>query len=202
LNSATVASSTPDPDSSDNTSGVTTSVGPPLPTDADLEVSKTGTPASAPSGTQVTYTLTAVNHGPAGASNVVLTDTLPAGVELVSATASAGSCAGSNPVTCTAASLASGSTLTATIVAPVLPSASGTLVDTATATSDQSDPNPTNNSAAAQTTAPAQADLHLTKSISPSAPKNGEALSYTLTVTNAGPSKATNVTLVELLPAA
>src|SRR5262249_2840955 len=81
-NSAPVASSTPDPDPSDDTSSATTSVGPPPPTDADLEVSKTGTPASAPSGTQVTYTLTVVNHGPASASNVVLSDTLPAGVQI------------------------------------------------------------------------------------------------------------------------
>ncbi len=102
VNSATVASSTPDPDPSDNTGGATTEVGPVPPTDADLEVSKVGTPASAASGTQVTYTLTVMNHGPAAASNVVLTDSLPAGVQLVSATAAAGACTGSNPVTCTA----------------------------------------------------------------------------------------------------
>src|SRR5262249_57247809 len=47
-----------------------------------------------------------------------------------------------------------------------------------------------------------QADLHLTKSVSPAQPKNGEAVSYTLTVTNAGPSKATNVTVVDPLPGA
>ena len=201
-NSATVASSTPDPDPSDNTSGVTTSVGPPPPADADLEVSKTGTPASAPSGTQVTYTLTVVNHGPASASNVVLTDTLPAGVQLVSATATAGSCTGSNPVTCTVPVLFNGATVTATIVVRVLPTATGALVDTATVRSDQPDPVATNNSATAQTTVPAQADLHLMKSVSPAQPKNGEALSYTLVVTNAGPSKASNVTVVDPLPAA
>src|SRR5262249_45580090 len=140
--------------------------------------------------------------GPASANNVVLSDTLPAGVQLVSATASAGSCAGSNPVTCTTATLASGSTLTATIVVRVLPGASGSLIDTATVKSDQLDPNSVNNSATAQTTVPTQADLHLTKSVSPAQPKNGEALSYTLTVTNAGPSNATNVTVVDPLPGA
>ncbi len=205
VNSATVASSTPDPDASDDTGSVTTEVGlvsPPPPTDADLEVSKTGTPTSAASGTQVTYTLRVVNHGPASASNVLLTDTLPAGVQLVSATASAGACTGGNPITCTVASLASGGTLTATIVVRVLPSASGALVDTATVRSDQPDPVATNNGATAQTTVPAQADLHLTKSVSPAQPRNGEALSYTLTVTNAGPAKATNVTVVDPLPSA
>src|SRR5262249_60343281 len=98
------------------------------------EAGKTGTPASAPSGPQVTYTLTVVNHGPASASNVVLSDTLPAGVQLESSTASVGSCAGSNPVTCTVATLASGGTLTATIVVRVLPAATRARVDTAPVT--------------------------------------------------------------------
>ena len=202
VNGATVASSTPDPDPADNTSNATTEVGPLPPTDADIEVSKTGTPASAPSGTQVTYTLTAVNHGPDAASNVVLTDMLPAGVQLVSAIATAGGCTGGNPVTCTGATLASGDTLTATIVVRVLPAATGTLVDTATVRSDQPDPVGSNSTATAQTTVAAQADLHLTKTVSPAQPKNGEALDYTLTVTNAGPSKASNVTVVDPLPAA
>src|SRR5262249_17078267 len=149
VNTATVSSSTPDPDSSDDTGSATTTVGPgpppPPPTDADLEVGKTGTPTTAASDPLVTYTLTAVNPGPAAATNGGVSDAGAGGVQLVSATASPGACAGSNPVTCTVATLSSGQMLTATIVVRVLPSASGTLVDTATASSDQSDPDPTNN---------------------------------------------------------
>jgi len=41
-------------------------------------------------GTQLTYTLTVVNHGPATATNVAVADTLPAGVAYLSDTDAAG----------------------------------------------------------------------------------------------------------------
>ena len=51
-------------------------------------------------GTNLTYTLTVSNNRPDNASGVTLTDTLPAGVNLVSATPSQGNCAGTTTVIC------------------------------------------------------------------------------------------------------
>ena len=155
VNSATAASSTPDPDPSDNT-GSCDHGGRARTADrcgSRGQQGRYGT-ASAASGTQVTYTLTVMNHGPAAANNVVLTDSLPAGVQLVSATAAPGACTGTNPVTCTwPPPCPSGDTLTAMIVVRVLPGAyrdAGRHRDGQQP--DQPDPTPTNNTATAQTT--------------------------------------------------
>ncbi len=74
-NTAVVSSSTPDPDPSNNADTDQTPVQP----SADLSLVKTGSPASI-AGDLLTYTLLAVNAGPADAQNVILTDRLPAGL--------------------------------------------------------------------------------------------------------------------------
>ena len=68
--------------------------------------------------TPVTATMTVSNGGPAVATGVVLTDTLPADATVTSVTASQGACVISGAtVTCDLATLAVGSTATVTIVA-------------------------------------------------------------------------------------
>jgi uncharacterized repeat protein (TIGR01451 family) len=52
-----------------------------------------------------------------------------------------------------------------------------------------------------QTTAPASADLSLSKSGSPDPVLVGSMLTYTITITNGGPSAAVGVLLVDFLPA-
>ena len=56
----------------------------------DLDVSKMVTPTHPGENTLVTYTLTLENHGPSGATGVILTDTLPTDVTFVSGTGSQG----------------------------------------------------------------------------------------------------------------
>jgi uncharacterized repeat protein (TIGR01451 family) len=51
------------------------------------------------------------------------------------------------------------------------------------------------------TPAPAGADLGLTKTVSDSSPNVGDTITFTVTLTNAGPLKATNVTVGDPLPA-
>ena len=134
---------------------------------------------------------------------MVLTDSLPAGVALVSATASAGTCTGGTPVTCTLGTLAAQQPpVTALVTVRVLPTASGSLLDTAAVTSGTSDPVDANNTATARTSVVAQADLSLTKAVSPAQATVGQALSYALVVTNKGPAAATNVTVTDPLPGA
>jgi uncharacterized repeat protein (TIGR01451 family) len=120
------------------------------PRTANLELVKSDSPDPVPLGEDLTYTLTVANHGPSDASDVTATDTLPASVEFVSATASQGSClhmAGS--VTCDLGPLAEAATATITI--KVVPTATGTITNQASVESPQADDNPSDNSDTEQT---------------------------------------------------
>lgn len=115
---------------------------------ADLAITKTDKPDPAVAGSKLTYTLTVTNNGPNPATGVTISDTLPAGVAFVSASAGCSSAAGT--VTCNLGGLASGSSASVTIV--VRPSSPGTITNTASVTGGEPDPNPANNSASSTTT--------------------------------------------------
>src|SRR5690606_37796040 len=100
-NRATVTATSADPTPANNSAQATTTVI----ASADLAVATTG-PASAPAGTEVTLAVTVTNAGPSPAANVVVTDTLPAGLTFVSATGGASHSGG--VVTWSAATLAPG----------------------------------------------------------------------------------------------
>lgn len=107
LNAATVASVTPDPIPGNNTDDTTD----PITEDADLAITKTHPNQTFKAGDTVTFTLSIVNNGPSTAANVVATDTLPAGLEYVSADPglSGFSCTNSGQtVSCTASTLSIG----------------------------------------------------------------------------------------------
>jgi uncharacterized repeat protein (TIGR01451 family) len=90
------------------------------------------------SGNFLTYLITITNLGPDIASNVVLTDTLPAGVAYGSTAVSQGTnSASSGTVTCSFGTLGVGATATATI--QVIPGASGTIINAATVTAASTD---------------------------------------------------------------
>jgi uncharacterized repeat protein (TIGR01451 family) len=117
---------------------------------ADLSLTKTGSPNPVAVGTNLTYTISATNQGPAVATGVQVMDTPPGGAVFVSATPTQGECSGdSSGVTCSIGTLDVGSSATVTMV--VTPQTVGSVSNTATVTGDQSDPNPDNNSATAVT---------------------------------------------------
>ena len=195
INSVVVSSPTPDPDLSNNQDNEPTTVlGP---TDADLVVVKTDGPYAAVAGTRVSYTLSVTNRGPATATNVIVTDTLPAGATFVSGMT--GCSAGSAIVTCDAGSLAPGSS-TALGITIATPSAPGVIDDVATVSASEPDPIPSNNSEPEQTTLVARADVAIAET-GPASITAGSAVVYTLTMVNNGPSQADNVTVSDLDPA-
>ena len=120
---------------------------------ADLTIAKTAPASVLLDGTFV-YTVSVDNAGPSTASNVVVTDVLPAGVEFVSAVASVGTfTVVSNVVTWNLGTVAVADPVrTLQITVHVLPTAPATLVNTASVTSSTADPNSANNLVTTTTT--------------------------------------------------
>jgi uncharacterized repeat protein (TIGR01451 family) len=131
----------------------------------------------------------------------VLTDDLPTGVRFDSATPSQGSCAElAGRVTCDLGALPSGGS--ATVDLRVTPQQTGTLTNGAGITGNEGDPNSANDSDAEETAVSPAADLSITKSDAPDPVFVNQPLTYSLQVSNDGPSGATNVAVTDPLPAA
>lgn len=160
-NTASVAGGQSDPDTANNSATATTTVIGGTGANADLSISKSGSPDPVTAGSQLSYELGVRNSGPDGANAVVLTDALPAGVNFVSATASQGSCTQADKtITCNLGSLADGAIASATIV--TMPTAAGVVTNTATVGAVESDPNTMNNTASATITVIASESADIT----------------------------------------
>jgi uncharacterized repeat protein (TIGR01451 family) len=116
----------------------------------DVAVTIADSPDPVTVGQQLTYTLTVNNYGDQDATNVTVTDVLPAGVTYVSATSSQGGCYGTSTVTASLGTVLSGASATVTIV--VTTTVEGSPSDNASVTCDGTDLNTGNNSATATTT--------------------------------------------------
>jgi uncharacterized repeat protein (TIGR01451 family) len=141
VNTATVTSATTDPDLTNNTDQVTTTVGPA----ADLQLVKTG-PKSVVAGALLAYTITVTNHGPNAATSVVVTDPISAGTTFVSASGVGWTCAfAAGVVTCTRPVIASGDTAPGIALVLNAPTSGDGVVNNASVRSDTVDPVPGNN---------------------------------------------------------
>src|SRR5919108_244217 len=117
---------------------------------ADLSVAKSDSPDPVSKGAQLTYSIVVTNNGPGSAASVQLTDSLPANVQFVSATSTAGSCTQTgNTVACDLGDISNGTSVTVSII--VKPKKASTITNTAQVNSISSDPNPANNSDTEQT---------------------------------------------------
>ncbi len=125
---------------------------------ADLALLKSGAPPSVPVGSNVAYSLAVTNHGPDAATDVIVTDRLPAETSFVSCSATAGGiCGGTgNNRIIAFASIASGASASVVLVATVSASAvvGATISNTASAstTGEATDPSPANNASTSTTT--------------------------------------------------
>lgn len=122
----------------------------PLAPTPDLSVTLADAPDPVVIGSLLTYTNTVVNHGPGTALDIRLTNTLPAGVTYLGATASSGSISTlSNQVILALGSLPAGAQ--ATLVVTLRPTLEGTLIGSTTARGSQPDLNLDNNIATVRT---------------------------------------------------
>lgn len=202
---ATASAATPDPDASNNTASQSV----PITARADLSVvSVSATPSPVLAGNVLTVTTSIVNNGPSTAQNVLLTNAYPVGTSVVGITApSAGTCqtgtAGDAllPASCPFGGLASGGTRTMTVTYRLASSYAppGPVHIDAAVSSATFDPDNSGNTAHSDTPVGASADLGLLLT-GPAKYKPSTTLSYVLTVSNAGPSDARSVRVVQNLP--
>jgi uncharacterized repeat protein (TIGR01451 family) len=215
---ATVTSTTSDPNTVNNTATAPITVIPA----ADLSLMKTSAPNPVIGNQQLIYTLTATNSGPDTAVNTKIVDTLPAGetlategvVELVrntigggvsvtsnapsaaalAAAAGEASCTGATSggvttVTCLPGNIPAGGSATVTILV-IAPASAGSDVNHAVVSSNTADPSTTNNSATVTTTVTPECTTTRTGTIS--GPLDVEAGTF-LCLTNANVSGVVQV---------
>jgi uncharacterized repeat protein (TIGR01451 family) len=201
---ATVSSSTPDTNNANNTANAAVTVSapqPPAPPRADLSLTKTISSAVAESGDQISYLLAVHNNGPDPAADLVITDTLPAGLTFVSATGDGWVCTNVSPtITCSRAQLALGATSTVTLV--VTTAAGGTIANTAGVSASTNDPTAANDVASATVSVTSRIDLAVSKVASALTFVPGKPLAFTIVVRNTGPDDVAGALVRDVVPAA
>jgi uncharacterized repeat protein (TIGR01451 family) len=201
---ATASSPTPDPNSANNSATGHVS----FVASADLALTKSSAPNPVVAGTNLTYTINVSNSGPSAATNVLVQDTLPAQISVISATPSVGSCTGgipgnpAQPLKCSLGTLAVSGSASITLLVKVNASTpEGTiLINNASVSSDVSDANNANNTQTANTTVQARADLAITKGSDKPNYKPNTTITYIVTTTNNGASDALAVVVTDVLP--
>jgi uncharacterized repeat protein (TIGR01451 family) len=212
-NTATVTTTTSEGANPTNPDTASTTVTSNLPPAPDLVLTKSASPTTAVAGSNLTYTITISNVGNQAATGVHFQDIMPAGVTLVSMSNPPPGWARNDTVTqggngtidetlATFAATTPPTTYTFTMIVAVPGSTANgtTLTNNASVTENESDKTPANNSKSLTTTVNANADVGVTKTGSPSTVIIGNNETYTITVTNNGPSDAQNVQLTDAIP--
>jgi len=173
-----------------------------VPAAADVGLAMTAAPATVVTTSNLTFTLTLTNYGPSGATNIIVTDALPAGMAYMGSSPSLGSVISSaGVVTWTVPSLAKDAVASLALV--VQANITGTVANTATVTTSTADLNPDDSTASAVVAVVSPtADLVIGLFGSPDPLLLGSDLTYTITVSNGGPATATGVIAVDTLPPA
>jgi uncharacterized repeat protein (TIGR01451 family) len=170
--------------------------------DVTIDKSHTGTFVR---GQQGTFLLAVSNVGGRPTSGpVTIDDTLPSGLGIVSASGANWTCSvdtTANSLHCTRSDpLAAGAAYeVVTVVVNVLESAPDTVVNTG-ATGGGGETNTTNDTDSDTVLIASNADVAIVKSVTPSTTAPGTNVTYTMVVTNNGPSTAKDVKLADPLP--
>ncbi|AAB85563.1 putative membrane protein [Methanothermobacter thermautotrophicus str. Delta H] len=190
VNNANVTGDVFDPDMANNYASAALN----SPPASDLTIDKSVNNPEPYVGENIQYTITVSNRGPDNAAGVVVEDVLPAGLIPISATPSKGSY---YMGTWNVGTLNYLEIATLTIIARV--NATGSLTNFANITSPNFDPNPDNNNDTAEVVGIPVADLLIVKQVSDPRPDYGSVVTFTVAVTNLGPSNATGVTVTDIL---
>ncbi|MDY7092528.1 MAG: hypothetical protein SX243_06085 [Acidobacteriota bacterium] len=173
----------------------------------DLGITKSNGTASSTPGGMTTYTILVTNAGPNDAVAASVADSFPAilsGVTWTCSASAGSSCtaAGSGDIADSVTILAGGM-LTYTATGTIDGDASGNLINTATVTApaDSLECNTANNSATDTDTLDPETDLAVTKSNGTASSVPGTMTTYTITVTNNGPSDAVGASVTDTFPA-
>lgn len=191
-NTATITGDQNDPILTDNSSTVTPV---PIP-QANLAIVKTADNSTPVVGDNVIFTLTVTNNGPSDATGVKATDILPSGYTYVSDNGSGAYVQPSG--LWTIGNLSNGSSKSLRITVTV--NATGSYANTASVVGDQNDPIPGNNTSTNTPIPVPQCDLEIVKTVSSGTFNYGDIVTFTLSVTNHGPSSATGVKATDVLP--
>jgi uncharacterized repeat protein (TIGR01451 family) len=170
---------------------------------ADLRIGANGRPDPVYAGSDITYTVSITNDGSIEASGVRFTDTLPAQVSFLSSTPGSPDCTiQAGNLSCSLGSLGAHSSKQVILSAHVNGMLSDTITNTAVVTSTLPDPNQQNNIVLVKTVVnPPEADVLIGASSSPNSVIAGQEITYTLSITNNGPSTAAGITVMDTLPA-
>jgi uncharacterized repeat protein (TIGR01451 family) len=197
VNTVQVTSVTSETRPSNNRINVPTDVDPQV----DLTLAKTHHPDPAAPGAALTYVLVVTKTGPSDAVGVVVTDTLPAGVQVADATPPYSLDPGGNVIWNLGTLVGGLQTRTLTVTVDIQPSLTQTTItNTAVVTSTTRDTDPTNNDVSELATLEAEADLSVAKTGTPGPVATGDTLTYTLFYANGGPSDAQDVVITDTLP--
>jgi uncharacterized repeat protein (TIGR01451 family) len=198
-NTVIITTTTPGDDSDNNVDDWSVDVTVPL--TAEIRVLKTGSASPVMPGGVMTYSLTVTNDGPSDAENVVVTDTLPAEVTFVAASPPQAS--GPNPLVWNLGTLTPNESRSILITVTVNPDVTAGFTNTVIITTTTPGDDPDNNvdDWPVDVTVPLTAEIRVLKTGSASPVMPGEVMTYSLTVTNDGPSDAEGVVVTDTLPA-
>ena len=179
----------------------------PCPASADLKVTVNDSKTAVAAGAQDTYSIKVTNVGPSNVSEATVTDIFPAIFTQVTFTATQSGGASGFEATGTGnindtVTMPAGSVITYKASGKVSSSATGTLSNTATVTasSDLPDPNMANNRATDSDTVRFRADLRVTVNDGKSVTVAGAKNTYTIVVTNGGPSNVSGAVINDSFP--
>jgi uncharacterized repeat protein (TIGR01451 family) len=203
-NTATAASSTPDPVAGNNSATETTTVF----VRSDIVVEKTA-PQVVFAGNDLTYSIRVRNTGESDSGPVTMFDGVPSLTTFVSFAAAPGwacttpAAGGTGLISCSGPGLEAHEFADFTLVVRVNENMNPNLqiFNTATAQSASPDPDTSNNAGRAETFVLLLSDLSIEKTASPEAVAAGEHLTYEITLTNSGPTNSGTTTFADPLPA-
>ena len=162
---------------------------------SDLEITKTVNNTSPNYNSLVKWVITVKNNGPDKANEIEIIDVLPKGLEFVSYSATKGYYSDGYWKFCC---LEVGEIQSLELTTRV--KAIGEIKNIATITAKEYDFNPNNNKDESYIDVPLAADLQVTKLVNQSNINYKDLVKWTLIVKNNGPSNATRVVVIDLLP--